>query len=531
MIKQIARTVPFLQEWIGKDFNKFSERTFALYFYDLALNGKLYDWFHYDFHERIDVAQVYIPICERRPCVRVNLCKLIVDDSVSLLFSDSRFPTIECKNDNVRTNIERIIKHYNFTDLFIDAATKGAIGSVAIHFGLLPSRELFFDVLKTIFLTPEFDTKTKELTKVTELYEVSGRDLERSGYQIAAKDLQCNFLFKRVWDKTQEIYFYPKISSSRDLKPSLGVGYYDSYFAPEEYQEDEEKDNWIIDKRRTVTHKLGFVPIMWIKNLQGGDNYDGLCTFRDAIENSVELDYQLSQGGRGLKYSGEPQLIISTDQDISEISGGNKSKGEAIVLKAGAKAELLEIKGDAIKAVMDYAKLLREMTLEVVHGNRSDMHKMSVAQSGKAMEMMNQSLVWLADRLRVTYGEGGLLPMFKKILFLIKEHGVKLGGKELPRDFDIHEEIALRWGKWFPLTPDDQNKQSMALAQLKGSGLISTETAINSLASEYEILNTSEEISSIEADQKKLDNRMVEKDNQITNKLSEKPNNDRLNRK
>ena len=34
---------------------------------------------------------------------------------------------------------------------------------------------------------------------------------------------------------------------------------------------------------------------------------DGACTFRAAIETQIEIDYQLSQAGRGLKYSSDPR--------------------------------------------------------------------------------------------------------------------------------------------------------------------------------------------------------------------------------
>ena len=70
----------------------------------------------------------------------------------------------------------------------------------------------------------------------------------------------------------------------------------------------------IIDTARSVSHKLGAVPIVWIKNLPGlpttGDSADGACTFAAAMHTQVEIDYQLSQAGRGLKYSSDPTLLL-----------------------------------------------------------------------------------------------------------------------------------------------------------------------------------------------------------------------------
>ena len=47
------------------------------------------------------------------------------------------------------------------------------------------------------------------------------------------------------------------------------------------------------DENRTVQHALGFVPMVWVRNLPGGDGTDGACTFRAAIETAIEIDYQL----------------------------------------------------------------------------------------------------------------------------------------------------------------------------------------------------------------------------------------------
>jgi hypothetical protein len=62
------------------------------------------------------------------------------------------------------------------------------------------------------------------------------------------------------------------------------------------------------DDDRSMSHRLGFVPMVWIRNLPGGRGVDGACTFRAAIETGIEIDYQLSQAGRGLKYSSDPTL-------------------------------------------------------------------------------------------------------------------------------------------------------------------------------------------------------------------------------
>ena len=40
--------------------------------------------------------------------------------------------------------------------------------------------------------------------------------------------------------------------------------------------------------------------------------------------------------------------------------------------------------------------ILRELALENVHGNRTDASRLSAPASGRALELMNQGLLWLA---------------------------------------------------------------------------------------------------------------------------------------
>jgi hypothetical protein len=318
------------------------------------------------------------------------------------------------------------------------------------------------------------------------------------------------YWFRRVWDRTDESYFVPirqdhlsgKLWISEDKQLDISDVHNES--------------TWTIDKERSVTHDLGFVPIIWIQNLPGGDNnIDGQCTFSEGIDNMICKDYLLSQGDRGLKYSAEPVLTIQSDEimDAGDGSSGtlggtasppqvNKSRSNVLLLPQDAQAKLLEITGNGLTTLMDFAKMERESSLEVMHGNRMETQKLSVAQSGKAMEMMNQALVWLADKLRVTYGEGALRKLLRLILKLVSKYDIYLEDELLSKDFDKNTSIELVWGNWFPYTPDDLQKESVALVNLVNNGLLSRETAVKSIESNYNIDDTAEEIKRIDIELK-----------------------------
>ncbi|WP_430229354.1 phage portal protein [Paraburkholderia tropica] len=450
-----------LQSTLNRD-SDFPERTFRLQVLQRVLSGTLYDELPHAFHEEKTDADEYIPLRERRPCVRSNLCRTVVDDSVSLLFSEGHFPTVELDNEEQKKAIAKLVKEIRLNEVMIDAATRGSVGSVAIIFKVLEKR-IFLEVASTEYLTPKWNPKAPDtLLAVTEKYKAKGSDLADQGYTISKDDLGATFWFQREWNDGAETWYTPWKIADKDQTPK-------------------------IDAEKTVQHDLGFVPVVWIRNLPGGDSIDGLPTFPgEAIETQIEIDYQLSQAGRGLKYTSDPTLLI---KEPAFGEGGPTVKGAANAIKVSAEgdAKLLEINGTGAAAVLDYVKHLREIALEVMHGNQTSPEKMMSVQSGRAMEIAMRALVNLADRLRISYGECAIREIVcmivkasQKIALQFK-NGVKIG------KFDASADIALRWPDWFEPTLNDMQARANTLKTLCDSGLLSRETAIKILASEYDI--------------------------------------------
>ncbi len=438
-----------------------------------VLNGTLYDVLPYQFHEERGAGGEYIPLRNRRPSVRYGLSRIVVEDSVALLFSEGHFPTIDCEDHATRELIADLVKETRLNQTMTDAAVKGSIGSVAILMRVL-SQRLFFNTLDTAWLTPVWDPGAPDtLALVTERYKVAGAVLIASGYEL--DDPTIDYWFERNWDAELETWFVPAPVSSD---------------APRE-----------IDAARTVRHGLGFVPIVWIRNLPGlsasGDANDGACTFRAAIETQIEIDYQLSQAGRGLKYSSDPTLLIkepaSSDTEIV------KGAGNALVVSEKGDAKLLEIGGTASAAVLDYVRTLRELALESIHGNRASADRLTAAQSGRALELMNQGLIWLADNLRVSYGEGALLALCSMMLRAAARYPLLVAGQPVP-PVDPNTRLTLKWPRWYPLSADDRQKEAQTLVALVQSGQLSRETALKALADTYDVEDIPAELARIAAD-------------------------------
>ncbi len=438
-----------------------------------VLDGTIYNVLPYQFHEERGAGGEYIPLRNRRPSVRYALCRIVVEDSVALLFSEGHFPTIDCADRTVRTVLADIVKETRLSLVMTEAAIRGAIGSVAVMMRVLHGR-VFFSVLDTTYLQPEWDTDAPDtLVRVTERYKVAGSVLVANGYEVP--DAAIEYWFTRSWDADAETWFQP-IPVHTPQVPQT-------------------------DTTRSVRHGLGFVPIVWIRNLPGfsstGDPIDGACTFRAAIETQIEIDYQLSQAGRGLKYSSDPTLLIkepaTTDNEIV------KGAGNALVVSEKGDARLLEIGGTASAAVIEYVRTLRELALESVHGNRANADRLSAAQSGRALELMNQGLIWLADNLRTSYGEGALLALGRMVLRASQIYRLNVLGQEIA-GLDPAARLSLNWPRWYPSTADDRQKDALTLSTLSNAGQISRETAVKALADTYDIEDVPGELARIAAD-------------------------------
>ncbi|HBK05764.1 MAG TPA: hypothetical protein DDZ81_07840 [Acetobacteraceae bacterium] len=448
-----------LCELVPRD-TDYPDRVRKLTILNRVLDGSIYDSLPYHFHEERTEAGEYVPLRQRRPSVRYPVCRTVVEDSVSLLFSEGHFPTIESPDRTVRSIFGKIVKEARLNLVMIDAAMRGATGSVALLLRVLKGR-VFVDVLDTLYLTPIWDPSEPDtLARVDERYKVSGADLVRNGYTI--DDPDGLYWFTRCWDKDGEIWFDPVPVGS----PAVPV----------------------VDEVRSVSHKLGAVPIVWIKNLPGqsttGDKADGACTFTAAMHTQVEIDYQLSQVGRGLKYSSDPTLLLKDPAlpDGELIKGA----GNALIVSEKGDARLLEIGGTAAAAVIEYVRTLRELALESIHGNRASPDKVAAAQSGRALELLNQGLIWLADNLRTSYGEVGLLQLARLIVRASGIYTLVVFGEAIG-PLDQTAALSLKWPRWYPTTADDRQKDVQSLTSLVAAGCISQESAARAIASCYDM--------------------------------------------
>ena len=443
------------------------DRSFRLGALEAVLDGRQYDTLPHAFSRERSDSGDYVPLDERRPSVRTGLCRVVVEDSVSLLFSEGHWPSVRASDPQTVAALADLVRETHLNETMLEAATRGSIGSVAVLLRTVERRP-YFEVLPTRFLTPQWSRKSPgTLVSVTERYKVAAAELRALGYDVDPAD--GPMWFQRRWDDNAETWFLPT--------PPGGAA------VPR------------VDLERSVVHGLGFVPIVWMRNISGGggfdpDGLDGACTFSAGIDTVIEADYLLSQAGRGLKYGSDPTLVLK-DPNAAVGSSGNplRSGGasSALTIPPEGDAKLLEINGNAAAAVLAHVQELRAIALEAMHGNRAHGDRLGTSQSGRAIELMYQGLIWLADRLRISYGECGLLSLMRMVCAASAKlrGGLRIGSQDYA-NLDPAG-LSLAWPSWFPVSFADRQAQASTVATLVDSGVIDRATAFDIVAPLYDL--------------------------------------------
>lgn len=456
----------------------YPQRTNELTALSAVVDGTQYSHLPFDFWTEEDSSGKYIDLDQRRPAVRTNLCKVTVDECGSLLFSDRRFPRIIAFGDAKESDrMQALVIAANLKEAMQECVLVGSVGSVALLVKFLSDR-VFVEVMPTAYLTPTFDpVEPDKLMSVTERYKKKGSELKHI-LNVGKLVDSATYWYQRTWtDQAETIYVPQTATDVANKKPLVPAS--------------------------EVYHGLGFVPIVWIKNLPGGKGCDGACTFKNAIDTVIELDYLESQADRAMRYMGDPKLVIKGKFDASdEIKA---SAANAITIASDGDAKLLELQGGSAEAFDKRTKALRRAAMEAIHGNLADPDKVSAATSGRAMELLHQPQIWQADRLRVSYGTGlmRLLCMIGKGATL---YTVMVADEKLAPFTD--KGLSLAWGAWFDPTYGDIVSFTSGLQNATMAGIISEETATKVAAPVFGIVDVEAERKLIDADRAAADARL-----------------------
>ena len=436
MFKKISDSIRLTYPiWVKR--NGDGARYERLDLYDRLLDGTFYDHLSYGFYDEKKQDGSLIPLIERRPSAQFRLPRMVARWCSRKLFAGRHTPKIRHPNVKLAAKITKILQISGFFQTMNEAVLLGSVGSVACTFAVEIDGDrpaISFELWRAKYCQPSFDPDG-DLAQLRVAYTVQGSVLK----SMDAPGVEAD-----------QVYWY-----IRDWTPEADITY-----------EPVKKDDWnpidgfTTKPNQTLTpwegrdnkHDLGFVMAHWFTNLPGGIKPDGQCTFEDAIPNSIEIDYTLSQVGRGVRYNCAPTPVIigrmlndfergAVQTHIALEAGYKQQDGETI---GAGDAKLLEMTGRGTESALALIKELRNFALEQIAASRKDPDKMKGPLSGRAMEYLDEDSNDLVNDLRSAYGDHGALPLLKKVILAAK----------LAKPAEISG-FTLQWPRSFQPTPEE----------------------------------------------------------------------------
>ncbi len=435
MFRKITDIMEF-PDWAGKD-----SRWRRLDIYDKLLDGTFYDHLPYAFYDEVEVGTGNrIPLERRRPSAQYRLPRYIARWAARKLFAGRHIPKVRSRDKSDEEKITKLLSSIRLWPTMFEAAYRGSVGSVAVTFRV-DEDKVGLKVWRAVWCSPVFDD-FGNLTQLRVHYCTSGAALRSIGLSVA--ETNKNYWFIRDYNLNEEITYQPILDN--EWNPVKG------------FREPEQELLPVV----TIQHNLGFVPGVWIANPGGTQPPDGQSLWEDAIPNTIELDYILSQAARGARYNCAPQLVTQgriinldgnsnlTRSPIDYLAFAAAERGENGATIGGGDAKLLEMTGKGTEAALAIAEILKKYALEQVGVVQKDPGELPGPLSGRAMEYLDQDAHDTAMQWRSTYGEGGAVPLLAKIL------------RVLDPDIDV-KGLWLQWPRIYQPTPGDLQSIAQAL--------------------------------------------------------------------
>lgn len=438
-----------------------------------------------------------VPLNRQRPSVQYDLPRPIVDRPTALLFGEGRFPEItfepharpgdpaaaegnttgeggegegeksaadRAADETARINawIASIVDEGALQQVALTWARQGARLSSACMTWSVVDGEFAFESHATRHCTPEFHPRKRgELVRLEKRYKhmVATQEL-RGGVLVV---VEKPYWHREVWDTQQHIVYADEPVT-------------------------EKEPTW--READVAVHGFGFVPGVWVKNLDDGEpgRVDGVSLLDGISDVTEDIDRTLSQKSRAVRYNQEPERVYfglsEEEKKRIEIVGGGASRALPSK-KDGGEVSLLELKGEGQRVAEEHVMAQRGRVLEVTRVVMPDPEKLLAAsKSGAALRILFAPTLELVGELRQTYGRG-LRTIIGQILRAVREGTLtKLGELATTPPATIPPgKVVLGWGFAFEPTPQDLLQIAQACQTLRQASLVDRETLVRWLAS------------------------------------------------
>jgi hypothetical protein len=436
-----------------------SERFKKLNALDRLLNGTFFDDIQYAFENEL-LGDQYLPLTSRRPSVKDNLARIVIEQSSGSLWSDDEMAhivvgvkSIEATTDDKdQKNVDAIVNDCELIAVMMELYWKSASGCGATILDFDPDTRMpTFQCVEGKYLRPHWTSKgSNKLEALEYVYDTTAKDLRAAGVDIATDEADANVYWMRVlYTDKYEIHYQPLDA------------YHYQHLGETDPDDNYKVIAWLAKPGGVYAHKWGAVPAIYVRCLLFGENDDdGRCPFADIADIQVEVSRLLSQVGRGFRYAADP-LLVRERGEIGmatkgmapsglDIFGGDEmrgAKGQTIrsvsnVLEGQAK--LLEITGTGLQQAVEYTERLRELALETAGALKATGRGGKSEMSGRALGMLSNLLAILVKQQRIAYGQRALLPLIRLLLTGCKTGIIKVEDVVTP---DPTVRLRLVWPK------------------------------------------------------------------------------------
>lgn len=411
------------------------------------------------------------PLRLQKPSVQYDLPRVIVDRPTALLFGEGKFPEMSFEPRTAGVDVAEVnawLAHIADEGALPNVALTwsrqgGALGSAVLTWSIVEG-EFCFEAHKSIHCRPTFHKRRRDrLERLEKRYKFK-RTVEEMQAG-AAVLVERDFWHREEWTPEAHIVYVDVLAPADGSEPT-----------------------WTIDDE--AVHGLGFVPGVWVKNLDDGEpsSIDGVSLLHGLGDIVEDIDRTLSQKSRAVRYNQEPEKVYTglpmdpaTQRPIAVGGGASTS------LPKDGDAKLLEMKGDGQRVAEEHVVAQRGRTLEVarvVVPNPETM--LAASKSGAALRILFAPTLELVGELRQSYGRA-LREVLRQILRAAREGKLTaLGALESPPPAELPDgHVKLVWGAFIDPTPDDL--KAIAEVALALKDVLDDETILRFLASYFGI--------------------------------------------
>ena len=272
---------------------------------------------------------------------------------------------------------------------------------------------------------------------------------------------------------------------------------------------------WVIDKSKTVEHRLGFCPVVWLRTLpDSSDAIDGRPVIDPQLYPLIDdVNRIISQRSRAVGYGCDPQ-VVRTGVPEGQRDVLMKSPGTPWDLPKDSEATLLEAAGSGAERATEHLKDMTARFREAVGIVKADADGAIGNISGVVLEFLHAPMIALAATLREDLGGDGfcaLINLALRMATVLTERGedvwiqgtaaaAKLMRKAQLDGVWLDFPVTLNWEPFFAPTVQDELVAVQSANQAVQGGLITKATATKALAEVFNIEDVDAELEAIETE-------------------------------